>query len=227
METEPTSRLTSERPDIWARGVALFTTSTGIVVTPKVPRDGEIFACGGTVNPRPSRPLTPDEQAEIDRLKKERDAAIADVPKDWARYWQIERAIDEIKRGALLSPLAVHVPDGAMEWLLHEMGHWVAATPAERGRPNYGIGQTLWGRDAEQEWQAWAFEDIILAPWGPARLFAPPEQQDGVGFSKAGPIEQAYLDHADRQMRAAGLEIEQWRALYAEWVEWERARLRN
>lgn len=227
MEIEPTSRLTRERPDIWTRGVALFTASTGIAVTPKVPRDGEIFACGGGGVPRPSRPLTPDEQADVDRLKKEQADTITNEPKDWTRYWQIENEIFRIKRGALLSSLAVHVPDGAMEWLLHEMGHWVAATPTERGRPNYGIGQTLWGRDAEQEWQAWAFEDIVLAPWGPARLFAPPEQQDGVGFSKAGPIEQAYLDHAARQMCASGIELGRWRALYAEWVGWERSRLRN
>jgi len=227
METEPTSRLTRERPDIWTRGVNLFTTSTGIVVTPKMPRDGEIYACGGGGVPRPSRPLTPEEQAEVDRLRKEQSDAICKEPKDYSRYWQIERAIAEIQRGTLLAPLVVNVPDGAMEWLLHEMGHWVAATSTERERPNYGIGQTLWGRDAEQEWQAWAFEDIVLAPWGPARLFAPPEQQDGVGFSKAGPIEQAYLDHAERQAHAAGIEIERWRALYAEWVAWERARLRN
>lgn len=221
METEPTSRLTRERPDIWARGVALFTASTGIVVTPKVPRDGEIFACGGAiVPPRERRPLTPDEQAEIDRLRKEQDGI--DISRGWGPWHEISRKIQQIINGTFLT---VYVPDGAMEWLLHEMGHWVAATPAERSRPNYGIGQTLWGRDAEQEWQAWAFEDIILAPWGPARLFAPPEQQDGVGFSKAGPIEQTYLDHAARQMRAAGVEVERWRALYAEWVAWERARL--
>ncbi len=61
----------------------------------------------------------------------------------------------------------------------------------------------------------------------PARLFAPLEQRDGVGFSKAGPIEQAYLDHAEKQMRVAGVEVERWRALYAEWVALERARLRN
>lgn len=111
----------------------------------------------------------------------------------------------------------------AMEWLLHEVGHWVASTPGERLLPNYGYGivkQKGWGKD--REWQAWAFEEIILAPFGPSRGFAPPEHRGGTAFDGPGYqlIPEEHLRYASTQIKASGISIEQWRALYGEWVRW-------
>lgn len=240
METEPDSLLTRERPDIWARGLALAASHTGLVYLPKVPTpEGVIYACGSY--PQPYSPPPENTPAEIKRdkelerlreiedLKRRIERARQDLGTTRSEVTRLEKALAELeadlaRKQGFQAELSVVVPEGAMEWLLHEMGHWVAATPEERVRPNYGIGQTLWGRDAEQEWQAWAFEEIILAPWGHARHLAPPSQQDGVGYSKAGPIAASHLDHAARQMQALGVDVEQWRAVYGEWIRWERRR---
>lgn len=133
---------------------------------------------------------------------------------------EIERL--KIDRGNFsMSPIPV--PDGAMEWLLHEVGHWVASTPDERQLPDYGYGVVKkkgWGKD--REWQAWAFEEIIMVPFGPSRGFAPVEHRGGTAFDGAGwqGIPEQHLKHAYAQILASGISVEQWRALYSEWVLW-------
>lgn len=129
------------------------------------------------------------------------------------------------RRGITLAPIPV--PDGAMEWLLHEVGHWIASTPDERRLPNYGYGivkKKGWGRD--REWQAWAFEEIIMAPFGPSRAFAPIEHRGGTAFDGAGwqGISEQHLKYAYAQILASGISIEQWRTLYDEWVRWGTAK---
>lgn len=132
--------------------------------------------------------------------------------------------IEKLKKeraGLTLSPIPV--PDGAMEWLLHEVGHWVASTSTERLLPNYGYGTVKekgWGKD--REWQAWAFEEIVMAPFGPARGFAPIEHRGGTAFDGAGwqGIPEHHLKYAYAQILASGISVEQWRTLYGEWVRW-------
>ena len=82
-------------------------------------------------------------------------------------------------RNKLPSPiqsLGVYVPSGAMEWLLHEVGHWVAASDADRLLPNYGIPASDVDRQRpslgdDPEVEAWAFEEAVLSHLGPARYF--------------------------------------------------------
>lgn len=125
-------------------------------------------------------------------------------------------------RKVLLASPVVWVPEGAMEWLLHEVGHYVASTPAERRLPNYGVTSAEFGHDGDREWQAWAFQEIVLAPWGPARHFAPPTQRDGAAFAKAGPMPQRALHHVDRRIAELGLDIERWRIVWGAWADWLR-----
>ncbi len=135
-----------------------------------------------------------------------------------------KKKIEDLKKeraGLSLSP--VPVPDGAMEWLLHEVGHWTASTTEERRLPNYGYGIVKdkgWGKD--REWQAWAFEEIIMAPFGPSRGFAPVEHRGGTAFDGPGwqGIPERHLKHVYAQILASGISVEQWRALYGEWVLW-------
>lgn len=197
----------------------------------------------------PESPEISEYKRTLERLKKNReDARIRKIPtssldetiasyeiglpgKKEERRREIREEIDEYKRGISeleeerngynLSP--VPVPDGAMEWLLHEVGHWVASTSTERQLPNYGYGivkQKGWGKD--REWQAWAFEEIIMAPFGPSRGFAPVEHRGGTAFDGAGwqGIPEQHLKHAYAQILASGISVEQWRALYREWVTW-------
>lgn len=227
------SLLTRERPDIWARGLALAHGLTGYRYEPKLPLpDGTIYACGGGYYPSlPDLPATPEEikKEELDRIDDQIGDCERDIAYEESEIADHESAIDihkeklvglkkklkELKknRGAALAGASVFVPDGAMEWLLHEVGHYIAATPDERKLPNYGLSESEVGHDGEREWEAWAFEEIVLAPFGPSREFAPPTQRDGAGYTKAGPMPQRCLDHVERQMRTLGLDAEMFRVV--------------
>lgn len=246
MSPEPTSRLTRERPDLWHRTVALATRVTGCLYVPKEPlADGTISACGGDPAPLPTpeeqrrnkikhakanrdfyrrriegyemdiedinAPDTPDGLARIERLRGE-------IQYEREKLDRTERELTEL--GVKTAPLVIPVPDGAMEWLLHEAGHWIVSTPEERALPNYGYGTEAKGHGKLREWQAWGFEEIILAPWGPSRMFCPPTHRGGVAFSQNGPMPEWATAHADREIARLGLDVEEWRTLYREWIRW-------
>lgn len=143
-----------------------------------------------------------------------------------------KRIEDNKKR---LSAGSLLVPEGAMEWLLHEVGHWVAATQEERNLPNFGFGIIRDGECTctndftecrcgdEREWQAWAFQEIILAPFGNSRLFCPPPHRGGIAFYKNESIPSDALRHIEGRLREDRIDVEQWRGVYREWVEWGRS----
>ena len=106
--------------------------------------------------------------------------------------------------------LSVYVPSGAMEWLLHEVGHWVVASNVDRLRPNYGDSRDI---------EAWAFEEAVLSHLGPARDFAPPTQRDGPAFI-AGPIPDWAFRRVDKRLTDGDIEIEPFQELWSEWVTW-------
>jgi len=235
------SLLTSQRPDIWLRALDLSTSLTGMIYGPKLPGpNGEIWACGGYYNPVIDKPKV-DKRTPEQKKKDELDEKIKDIDESIKIYEDkikdeeslIEKSNQFIKnyqktlekfrkeRAGLLAKI-VAIPEGEMEWLLHEVGHWVAATPAERALPNYGYGSPLLlnGVGAAREWQAWGFEEIILAPFGTPRLLASTSQQDGVAFDKAGPMPYVHTHYAERQMRGLGIDVEQWRAIWGEWAAW-------
>ena len=243
MEIEPQSRLTRERPDLWTRALTLATSTTGITYVPKRPNpDGTLSACGG-----PTVPLTP--QQEIGILERSIKYHREINKPDWEqtrqdhplreemlrrvneRIQQDEERLKKLKEQLGLSTigpygppaLTIPVPEGAMEWLLHEVGHWIVASPEERQLPNYGYDSPLLAiphHGKRREWEAWAFESIILAPFGEARSLCPPPHRGGVAFSKTGPIPDAHLRHAERQIETARLDIHRYRALYSEWLKW-------
>lgn len=218
---EPQSRLTRERPDIWVRAVDLAHGLTGYTYARKDPLpNGSIYACGGYLP-------TPRDRRTTEEIKRDQ---IADIERRIRYYEDLEESsgdskqdwIDSLKkeRDELLAAPVVYVPEGAMEWLLHEVGHYIAASPAERVMPNYGLlgdGDT---HSAIREWQAWAVEEIILAPFGHARDLAPPTQRDGVGYTKSGPIPLWATDHVGRQLQSLRFEVDPWQRLCAEWVQW-------
>jgi hypothetical protein len=201
------SLLQRESPLIWKRALALATGTTGMVYLPKLPApDGTVWACGGggTGSPKP------------EPRRKRRDVAFPIFPEEGDPELD-EPNEHEPKPNARA---AVFVPDGAVEWLLHEVGHWLAATPAERAQRNYGLTAAQHGHDGDREWQAWSFEEIVLAPFGPSRLFAPPSQRDGAAFAKSGPMPTRHLRHIDARLREEDVDIAAWRAVYGEWVRW-------
>lgn len=270
---EPGSLLTLQRPDIWAQGLALATSLTGLVYAPKLAKpNGEIWAYNegsrdglqlyGTYEPPPpteeQRKRWEEERAE----RRKRDKEIEEHDKlpetqveklnENIRYW--ESQLEQIKRGvggpwmggaeealhryikeaqkkiaelthgpSSAKATAIFVPEGAMEWLLHEVGHWLVATPTERQHRDYGLGDTSddgFGRGPDCEWRAWAFEEIILAPFGPARGFAPPTQRDGVAFARTGPLPPGALDDVARLLREHDVDVEPWRLVWGDWVRW-------
>ena len=242
MQAMPQSKLTLERPDIWARAMLLATSLTSMEYAPKLPLpDGTLYSCGYGGNysyndpaPIPAPPPTKEEKiAEIETEILDRENEIerenGNIERSQTRIGELEAEIKErrkeigkLKRSPkLASASVVFVPEGAAEWLLHEVGHWVAATPEERRLPNYGYGSVRkkgWGID--REWQAWAFEEIILAPYAPARELLPPAERGGVAFSRIGPMPKGALNHAHRNLIALGIDIEQWRQVYGDWVKW-------
>jgi hypothetical protein len=246
------SLLTCTAPRIWIAGVTLAQSLTGVTYRPKdVSPDGIVYPCySGNYYPPPANPRTPEEidverrqiarktaDAEILRIEREIERLRDEIVRREKEIEQGNEAIEKLeseleearkKRDDIGNPtrqaLEVFVPVGAMEWLLHEVGHWLAATPRERSLVNYGLpaSEEAFGIAADRELQAWAFEEIVLAPWGSARAFAPPSQRDGVGFVKAGPLPEAALRHAEKQIVTERLDVEQWREVYGEWVKWGR-----
>lgn len=226
------SLLTSVRPDIWIRALTLATSLTGWRYPPKMPdADGKILACGGGgyVPPTPSlptrpptAPLPPPPPPLPPNPPALPPLPPLPQPKDVQKRKRYEEMLERIRKtNPELSTASV--PDGALEWLLHEVGHWIAATPEERLLPGYGLTSSEYGLDGEREWQAWAFEEIVLAPFGPARHFAPPTQRDGAAFNRAGPMPQRHLDHVEAHMAELGVCVDPWRIVWGEWVRWGRA----
>lgn len=227
MNTAPQSKLTMERPELWTRALTLATNLTGYIYAPKLAAaDGTIWACGSEYIPPTPRERIKDLEGRIkinEGYRKHPGKPWKDEDLDkWNKEYQDE--IDRLKKEFNLAT-TVYVPEGAMEWLLHEVGHYVAATPTERLLPDYGYGTIKkkgWGK--ARELQAWGFEEIILSPFGNARSFAPVEHQGGTAFEKSGPIPDAATYHAQQQMETLGIDAEQWRVLYGEWVEWSKSR---
>lgn len=264
----PDSFLTKHRPDIWLRATDLATRLTGALYVPKVPLvDGTIQACGShRIGPSPAEigEQFPDLHERLRKLREmlERERGIGDTrayPSVWERT--IRETEEDIRRQNMPTPASdaepdtereptprgdlsgsasviIPVPEGAMEWLLHEVGHWIAATEEERLLADYGIAdeiaETVSGfqkiilpqndsYNASREWQAWAWEEIVLAPWGPARSFVPPTQADGVAFARSGPMPDMYMRHAFRQASEVQADVDEWRAIYGEWIKWERS----
>lgn len=226
----PNSRLTVARPDIWTRGLQLATSVTGYAYLPKLPLvDGTIFACG-SYRYEPPKPVKTPEQKEqeerqdrIDKIDGEirwRERLIRERTEDIATF---TKEIEELKKeraGLTTAAPFVLVPEGEMEWLLHEVGHWLASTPAERAMPNYGDGHEL---------EAWAFEQIVLGPviGKDARLIAPLTQRDGTAFDWAGPLPAWSFRHIDRCVRADRVDVEAFRVLWGEWIAWGAAQGQN
>lgn len=179
---------------------------------------------------------TPISDAEQIRRRKEIEKIDSEIKERRDKIEQrrgeieeLEQEIEDLERKksgqvASCAQPRVFVPEGAMEWILHEVGHWIAASPEERLLPNYGLTPSEIGHDGDREWEAWAFEEIILAPFGPSRLFAPPTQRDGAAFAKAGPMPWFALRHAERRMLEMSVDVEEWRALYCEWIKFERGK---
>lgn len=242
------SIVTQQRPDLWQRALALATRTTGYEYAPKLPlADGTIYACGGNNTPQPRPNKTPKQiREDLDRKIKEQEEwldswknpppgypvenhpdrkkgeTMEDLIRRRIRETEVDLEALKRKRAALALAPRVLVPEGSLEWLLHEVGHWIPATPEERTATNYGLSAEEVGHGAEREWQAWAFEEIILAPFGPAREFTAPTCRTGVGFSKAGPIASVHLRTVEQAIQKERLAMEEWRAIYGEWIQFER-----
>ena len=135
------------------------------------------------------------------------------------RIEELDREIQEIKKKLSLAP-TVFVPTGSMEWLLHEVGHWLAARPECREVRNYGLDGPELSVGDDRELQAMAFQQAVLAPWGEAREFVPPLARYGVCFERQGPLAEEHLRHIERCLLDARVDIEPWRIVWGDWVRW-------
>jgi hypothetical protein len=233
MHADPASALTRESPHLWRRALSLASSLTGYVYLDKKPlADGTIWACGGDDWWPPWVPLpfprTLEEEIEHVESLIRRAGRYPDLTNRLENLEHLKRERD----GQKAAPI-IFVPDGALDWLLHEVGHYVAATPEERTRHAYGISveQTILAEDhrhqnhaADREWQAWAWQEIVLAPFGYARELTPPSYRGGVGYQKVGPIDSRHIDYIGKQVRAYGIDVEPWRLLAAEWIQWGKSR---
>lgn len=206
------SQLTVARPDIWLRALDLAHAVTGVEYVDKRPLpDGTIYACGGGGGWRPLVEQEPEPEPldDADRIEK----ANKEIRK---RIKRIRKELDDIE--SLLSPTA-YVPSGAMEWLLHEVGHWLAASDAERTTLN----ESVFGYDTGSDLYAFAFEDAVLEPFGSAREFPALSHRGGPAYDVTGPLPEWAFRHIDKRMAEAGVSVEPFRQLWSEWVRWGRA----
>lgn len=237
--TEPQSILTRLRPDIWADGLRLATALTGFDYAPKYPLpDGTIYACGGGYYqpPPPPRPRTGDEirrdeaNTEIrdltDKLRRDQEEILRQekIRSDADEYIErlrtsvaalkrlIQRKTDELEASAVV------VPEGAMEWLLHEVGHWIASSENERCTKNYALHGAPQSHADAREMQAMVWEEIVFAPYGRARSFVPPSQRDGAAFERDATT--GAFVRVMQRVSDSRIDIEEWRAIWGKWVTW-------
>lgn len=214
----PDSLLVSTRPDIWFRALTLAEATTGLSFPHKreLP-NGTLYACGsgsGWYTP-PSEETWRDADA-LDDLRRKRDELKKKVEdRERLQREQLEKEISELEKKL---DLQVFVPEGSVEWVLHEVGHWLAASASERVLPDHGL---QYHPEDDREWQAMAFESMVLQPWGdPRYLCAPTVRDDSVVFRTPGPVQERHTRHIDAQLHALALSIQPWRQLASEWVAW-------
>ena len=215
------SQLTYSRPDIWERALDLAVSTTGMGYVDKRPlTDGTIFACGGGYyippTPETEKKIRIRHQKEdIERMKRE----IADLKiKHPSLRVSLRMTLEDLKRAEeKLRELekeqkaSVYVPSGAMEWLLHEVGHWVTTSSLNRTLPNYGDSKDI---------EAWAFEEAVLSHLGPARNFTPLPHRGGPAFDMAGPIPKWSFRKLDKRIADDDISLEPFQRLWEEWVTW-------
>lgn len=214
------------RPDIWTRALDLSVGLTGYTYAPKQPlADGTIYACGGGVY---SPPITDGsirekihKQEQLIRKYEKYPTYQRGLIEELERLQEELRKFREEESKQLAS--TVFVPEGSAEWLLHEVGHWIAATDTERRAQHYGLASLADDHGADREWQAWAFEEIVLAPYGSSREFATPMTRDGEAFTRHGPMPQRYLRHVEQRLDELQIDLEPWRVVWGDWVKWGRS----
>lgn len=246
----PSSLFALEKPLLWRQSLQIATRLTGKRYVNKLPsEDGTIWMCGsggggsfysdecdddewrkggyekkkdgGTENGEDTEDSgkegVDELQDRIDRLER--------LDKDRKRRIEIDREIEILRKEKDRLHLAqiVHVPEGAVEWLAHEVGHWLSSDH----RDAFNMGMTEYAENdsdvARQEWEAMAFEDILFAPWAPSRILMPPSYRGGIPFSK-DTISPVYFSAMEKKMRSARIDIEEWRQVFGPYAEWELSR---
>jgi hypothetical protein len=61
--------------------------------------------------------------------------------------------------------------------------------------------------------------EIVLAPFGPARLIAPPEHRAGVGYSRTAIPPEAFK-RVEAQMHVLRIDLAPWRRVCDQWLRW-------
>lgn len=114
----------------------------------------------------------------------------------------------------------VRIPEGAVEWLLHEVAHYFVAESDEELHPNHGL-QTVKPAVAElREWSAFAIQQAVFEPWGPVHLMVPPPHRGGLCYSTSR-FPSAAIKIADRQFGKGNPSLEYLRVIFGPWAKWE------
>lgn len=263
---EPRSELTLTNPRLWLHAIETAKQLTGYEYLDKQPSsDGIIYACYGgggysiyspAVREELERPKSESEkkQERIDEIDEEiesHEIIITDLEIEIEEHKESTKKnrrtikdtkleIEKLKkeRDTLVSAPIIRIPEGDIEWLLHEIGHYIAATNEERNLPNYGFNgngidliedQTeaahhayLNTREAFVEWSAWAFEEIVLAPFGNARQLCQPSCRDGIAFARHVDIPDEAFKHIELKIKTESIDVEMWRSIAADWFSWGR-----
>jgi len=218
---KPRSALTLQRPDLWRTALELSAARTGLRFVPKVPLpDGTIYCCGGGPSKKIDRDLV-ELETDIERLKAaHRVGRLTETGEESLVILQKElKRIKERKNS-----LAVAVPEGAVEWLLHEVGHWLASTTKQRALPNYGLARESDADVMEHELRALAFQEIIFSPVAQARHLTPTSQKDGWGFDGPERLNSSHFRFAERAMIEANFDRQEWQSVFLPFANWEMSR---
>ena len=135
-------------------------------------------------------------------------------------------------RTEYLSPDVAMVPEGCGEGLLHEIGHYIAATSIERALPNYGFGDIIYepnegeyrrGVGWDREYQAYAFECAVFKQQA-MRFYngrngtSSPEHCGVLWREELHPW---HFRWVERHLGVINIPLDKVQHIWGKWVEWE------
>jgi hypothetical protein len=125
-------------------------------------------------------------------------------------------------------PDYIKLPEGDVESLVHELCHWLVATPEQREAPNLALDRVGVREGIALEEAAWTLEAWLFSPYlSEAELGAlvSPFALEWVLFGADHPTvnnQAELLAHGLKALRDSALDVPQLRQVLRRWVDWVR-----